>query len=214
MRKTASGIRPKYHMDSVHSFNRGAIVSDTIDMSLIRIFRAGPDVSLKGSPTVSPTTQAFCCAFSGESSGIFFSPSFSQSFFELSHAPPALAIIMASMQPDAMAPASSPSKNAGPTRKPAMRGARTAYVPGATISRTDCFVEISTHFSESGFTSSASEAFHMPSPSSSYFWVYILMHSPSVTPALFVSSRNWRRTSVMISAAALPTEIMVRAANR
>lgn len=37
---------------------RPARTTDTIDISLIRILRAGPDVSLKGSPTVSPTTDA------------------------------------------------------------------------------------------------------------------------------------------------------------
>ena len=31
---------------------------DTVEHSLIRMFRAGPEVSLKGSPTVSPTTAA------------------------------------------------------------------------------------------------------------------------------------------------------------
>eukprot|EP00959_Pyramimonas_sp_CCMP1952_P098178 2052333-Pyramimonas_sp.AAC.1 len=30
-------------------------------MSLMRMFREGPDVSLKGSPTVSPTTHALPC---------------------------------------------------------------------------------------------------------------------------------------------------------
>ncbi len=33
---------------------------ETIDMSLMRMFRLGPAVSLKGSPTVSPTTAALC----------------------------------------------------------------------------------------------------------------------------------------------------------
>ena len=31
---------------------------DIIDINLIKIFNAGPDVSLNGSPTVSPTTAA------------------------------------------------------------------------------------------------------------------------------------------------------------
>ena len=53
-------------------------------------------------------------------------PSFSHSFFELSHAPPALAIMMASMQPEATAPASMPTRKRGPTRKPPMSGAKTA----------------------------------------------------------------------------------------
>ena len=32
----------------------------TMDISLTRMLRLGPDVSLKGSPTVSPTTVALC----------------------------------------------------------------------------------------------------------------------------------------------------------
>src|SRR5690606_9795053 len=38
----------------------GAITNATIDMSLIRMFIEGPEVSLKGSPTVSPVTEALC----------------------------------------------------------------------------------------------------------------------------------------------------------
>ena len=38
--------------------NNGAITSDTIAITLMRMFMLGPEVSLKGSPTVSPTTVA------------------------------------------------------------------------------------------------------------------------------------------------------------
>src|ERR1700742_1347171 len=38
----------------------GAITSETIDINLIRIFIDGPEVSLNGSPTVSPVTDALC----------------------------------------------------------------------------------------------------------------------------------------------------------
>lgn len=38
----------------------GAITSATIDISLIRMFIEGPEVSLNGSPTVSPVTDALC----------------------------------------------------------------------------------------------------------------------------------------------------------
>ena len=37
---------------------RGAITSATTDINLMRMLRAGPAVSLNGSPTVSPTTAA------------------------------------------------------------------------------------------------------------------------------------------------------------
>jgi len=36
----------------------GAKTSATMDINFMRMFREGPDVSLKGSPTVSPTTVA------------------------------------------------------------------------------------------------------------------------------------------------------------
>jgi hypothetical protein len=53
------GMRPKYHNphDSCPLSN-GAMIRAMMLMSLIRMLREGPDVSLKGSPTVSPTTQA------------------------------------------------------------------------------------------------------------------------------------------------------------
>ena len=38
----------------------GAITKDTMDISFIKIFIEGPEVSLKGSPTVSPVTDALC----------------------------------------------------------------------------------------------------------------------------------------------------------
>ena len=38
----------------------GAITNDTIDINLIRMFIEGPEVSLNGSPTVSPVTEALC----------------------------------------------------------------------------------------------------------------------------------------------------------
>ena len=41
-------------------YNRGAITNATTDMSLSRMLSEGPEVSLKGSPTVSPTTAALC----------------------------------------------------------------------------------------------------------------------------------------------------------
>ena len=35
---------------------------ETMDISLIKMFKLGPEVSLNGSPTVSPTTVALCAA--------------------------------------------------------------------------------------------------------------------------------------------------------
>ena len=42
--------------------NRGANTRDTIVISLIRMLMDGPEVSLNGSPTVSPTTAALCAS--------------------------------------------------------------------------------------------------------------------------------------------------------
>ena len=36
----------------------GAMTRETMEASLMRMFMAGPEVSLKGSPTVSPVTDA------------------------------------------------------------------------------------------------------------------------------------------------------------
>lgn len=40
------------------SYSSGAITRLTIAMTLMRMFMEGPEVSLNGSPTVSPTTAA------------------------------------------------------------------------------------------------------------------------------------------------------------
>lgn len=44
--------------NKLHETVSPAITMDTIDISLIKMLRLGPDVSLNGSPTVSPTTAA------------------------------------------------------------------------------------------------------------------------------------------------------------
>merc|ERR1719183_2942806 len=119
-----------------------------MDINLMRIFKAGPDVSLKGSPTVSPTTQAsyhvFFMGCARLPSAFLtldrpFVPSFSQYFLALSHAPPALDIMIATIAPLPIPPASMP------TRKPTNKGAKMAYAPGAIISLTLDLVEMATH---------------------------------------------------------------------
>mmetsp|Transcript_69038 Transcript_69038/g.194680 ORF Transcript_69038/g.194680 Transcript_69038/m.194680 type:complete len:275 (+) Transcript_69038:636-1460(+) len=114
--------------------------------------------------------------------------------------------MIASMAALPMHPARTPISMRGPTPKPTMRGVRTAYAPGASISLTDDLVEIMTHLSLSGTTSSSS----LISPVS----VTCLIASRRVLPFAFFTSRNWRRTSWIISAAALPTDIIVRAAKK
>mmetsp|Transcript_83775 Transcript_83775/g.234742 ORF Transcript_83775/g.234742 Transcript_83775/m.234742 type:complete len:208 (+) Transcript_83775:630-1253(+) len=119
------GIRPKYQFSQSSlpkprsSFKSGAMVSETMDMSLIRMLSAGPDVSLKGSPTVSPTTQALPCS-------VFLILSFSHNFLLLSHAPPAFDIMIASIAPETIAPASTPMRQRGPNVKPMRSGAKMA----------------------------------------------------------------------------------------
>mmetsp|Transcript_12320 Transcript_12320/g.28917 ORF Transcript_12320/g.28917 Transcript_12320/m.28917 type:complete len:204 (-) Transcript_12320:852-1463(-) len=79
-------------------------------------------------------------------------------------------------------------------------------MPGAIISLIEDLVEIMTHRSLSGSTSSSAESF---SPLE-----LLTMASISVVPFSFFTVRNCLRTSSIISAAALPTEIMVSAPKR
>mmetsp|Transcript_20469 Transcript_20469/g.57673 ORF Transcript_20469/g.57673 Transcript_20469/m.57673 type:complete len:222 (-) Transcript_20469:1573-2238(-) len=181
---TARTMRPTHHV-SQSSRKTGARRRDRMLMSLIRMFRAGPDVSLKGSPTVSPTTQALWVSD-------FFPPktfSFSIYFLELSQAPPALAIMTASTKPEAMAPTSMPPRQVAPTRSPTTMGAKMATAPGRIISFTEALVQRATHFWLSHTTPSR----------------------PSSSPSI---SRNWRCTSTMMDPAAFLTESMVRAPKR
>ena len=60
-----SGVVPRANGSAEQLLNRSpcstttpAKTTDTIAINLIRMFKAGPEVSLKGSPTVSPTTPA------------------------------------------------------------------------------------------------------------------------------------------------------------
>src|SRR5262245_55006318 len=72
--------------------NHGASTRETTLMSLIKMFMAGPEVSLKGSPTVSPTTAALW----GSEPLPPRAPA-SICFLALSQAPPALAMKRAIM---------------------------------------------------------------------------------------------------------------------
>ena len=107
---------------------------------MIRILRAGPDVSLNGSPTVSPTTAALCL------SDPFPSPLYPASicFLALSHAPPALAIIIAINTPVTRDPANNPPR-AATDQSPTTTGTAIASIPGRIISFNEECVEISTH---------------------------------------------------------------------
>ena len=111
----------------------------TMLISLIRIFKLGPDVSLNGSPTVSPTTVALWTSLP-------LPPKLPSStyFLALSHAPPAFAMKMASTKPLLNPPISRPSTPGTPKISPVAIGAMIAISDGITISRCAPFVEIAT----------------------------------------------------------------------
>src|SRR3989344_3644635 len=118
--------------------NSGAIIMEIIAINLIKIFRLGPEVSLNGSPTVSPTTAALWV-----SEPLPPKLPLSIYFFALSQAPPALAIITANKNPVKVEPANSPAKVLGPRNKPTATGVITASNPGAIIFFRAAAVEIS-----------------------------------------------------------------------
>merc|ERR1719393_887377 len=99
-RGSHSWMRP-VEVSSCQFLSVGAMTSEMTDMSLMRMLSAGPDVSLKGSPTVSPTTVASKWYFS-----VLLRPSCLAYFLALSHAPPALDMAIAVMKPDESEPTS------------------------------------------------------------------------------------------------------------
>merc|ERR1711957_338591 len=74
------------------AINIGPKTRIVVDIVVMMTCSEGPAVSLKGSPTVSPVTAAWCCK-------VFFSPLDSINFLALSHAPPALSNIIAMVRP-------------------------------------------------------------------------------------------------------------------
>merc|ERR1719383_905826 len=99
-------------------------------MSFMRMLREGPDVSLSGSPIVSPMTAALCA--SGPRARAASVAPASMYFFALSHAPPVLDMLTASSTPSALTP----------KRVPTMMGVPMTRMPGPTISRREACVEI------------------------------------------------------------------------
>ena len=120
---------------------RPAKTTDTTDTSLIRMFSDGPDVSLNGSPTVSPTTPALCASEP-------FPPCLpvSMYFFALSHAPPAFDMKIAMPKPQTSVPQMSPMTPGTPRIRPTRIGTATASSEGMTISLSAESVEIATQF--------------------------------------------------------------------
>ena len=52
----------KYQLQIYNFYSKGAITNATTDINFSKIFNDGPEVSLNGSPTVSPTTAALCAS--------------------------------------------------------------------------------------------------------------------------------------------------------
>mmetsp|Transcript_89646 Transcript_89646/g.237138 ORF Transcript_89646/g.237138 Transcript_89646/m.237138 type:complete len:238 (-) Transcript_89646:826-1539(-) len=118
-------------------------------VSFMTMLSAGPDVSFRGSPTVSPVTE-FLCASEPLAwiLPVFLSCSrpAEMYFFELSQAPPVLLMEMASCTLDTRAPERSPAHAFLPKPMPATSGLRITRRPGAIISLRDASVEILMHF--------------------------------------------------------------------
>jgi hypothetical protein len=97
--------------------------NDKIDISLIRMFKLGPEVSFNGSPTVSPITAALWISlpFTTTSPMFLISPA-SIYFFALSQAPPVLEEDMAICTPLTIAPGRKPINALGPKKNPRAKG--------------------------------------------------------------------------------------------
>src|SRR5262249_46703045 len=123
----------------------GAITRVIVLRSLISTCRLGPAVSLKGSPTVSPTTAALCASEPLPP----YCP-VSMYFFALSQAPPPLLRSVATRIPAIVptmrsaATASAPAPNAALNTTPTTIGIATARSPGSTIWRSAPRVTMST----------------------------------------------------------------------
>eukprot|EP00920_Eleutheroschizon_duboscqi_P028398 GHVT01069207.1.p1 GENE.GHVT01069207.1~~GHVT01069207.1.p1 ORF type:complete len:118 (-),score=8.52 GHVT01069207.1:142-495(-) len=108
--------------------------------NLPRIFRAGPEVSFRASPTVSPVT-AFLWAYNSLEC---FAPRAldSKNFLALSHAPPELHKDTTSYSPETSAPERRPAVQFFPNKALATRSDKMARAPGAIISFKEESVEI------------------------------------------------------------------------
>ena len=116
--------------------------------NLTRMFNDGPDVSFKGSPTVSPITAALC-----SSDPFFFTAlltvnyPLSMYFLALSQAPPTLADEIAIAIPETKIPGKTPATAVVPNKIPTTNGTPKQINPGKNISHKEDYVAIETHFS-------------------------------------------------------------------
>jgi len=139
------------HCKSAVESKKPTNIRENIADNLTKIFKLGPEVSLRGSPTVSPITAALC-------SSLFFpltTPSISNSpfsiyFFALSHAPPALADEIAIDTPEINMPGNKPATADGPIKMPTKNGTPNTIAAGKNISLKDAVVATLMHFSYFG----------------------------------------------------------------
>merc|ERR1719469_1228349 len=115
---------------------------DTIACSFITILSAGPEVSLKGSPTVSPVTAASCAGTFLPLSAASSETPLLMYFLQLSQAPPELDIEMASCTEETSEPVRMPNTACTPKKVPAIKGDPITSAPGAIISLSEALVEI------------------------------------------------------------------------
>jgi len=142
----------------------GAITNPIKQVNFIKMFIDGPEVSLKGSPTVSPVTAALCASDPLKLINPSTKTPASNDFLALSQAPPALFWKIAQTTPETVTPAIYPPSISAtmalalasfiytnlpiktiPIGKPIVK------IPGNIISCKAALVEISTHFAYSGF---------------------------------------------------------------
>ena len=112
-----------------------AKIRERIAISFMRMFKLGPEVSFKVSPTVSPTTAALC-------SSVPFIFLLSKNFLALSQAPPELELEIAIYTALTKAPGKIPATALVPNRNPKMMGVPITKSPGPTISLREAVVEI------------------------------------------------------------------------
>merc|ERR1719272_43640 len=184
---------------------------EMIAMSFMRMLSAGPDVSLSGSPTVSPVTAALCTSlplpmgFPSSSS----TPLASTNFLALSHAPPVFEAESASCTPEDMPPARRPQTAETPKKRPVRIGDEMTRRPGRIISLSDALVEMEMHFCESGRMCAV-----FGSKLASFMGCANLGLVGSAIQRSSGVALNWRATSSTISMAARPTDFMVMAENQ
>lgn len=99
------------------------------------MLRAGPEVSFKGSPTVSPVTAALCSSDPFPlTSPLYEKAPDSMYFLALSQAPPELADEIAMATPEIKIPGKTPATAVGPKRTPMMNGVKRQMAAGQNIS--------------------------------------------------------------------------------